>query len=135
MTTNGHTNPHTNGTNGHTNGGTNGTSKTLDWTKFGNIIDGQVRQTSETRHSINPSTLEENPEVPVSTQKDIDDAVHAARAAADAWGEVSIADRQKAVLAYADALDAAKDDFAEMLTKEQGKPVRVSSDELRGSSF
>jgi len=110
-------------TNGHTNG-TNGASKTLDWTKFSNVINGELRQTSETRHSINPSTLEENPEVPVSTQKDIDDAVNAARAAADAWADKSIAERQKAVQAYADGLDALKDDFAKMLTKEQGKPVR-----------
>jgi len=117
MTTNGTTN-------GHTNGHTNGTSKSLDWTKFANVVNGQLKNTSQTRHSINPSTLEDNPEVPVSTQEDVDEAVDAARAAADAWGEVSVADRQKAVLAYADALDAAKDDFAKMLTKEQGKPVR-----------
>lgn len=118
MSTNGHTN-------GHTNGQTNGASKTLDWTKFANVINGELRQTSETRHSINPSTLEENPEVPVSTQKEIDDAVNAARAAADSWADKSIAERQKAVQAYADGLDAVKDDFAKMLTKEQGKPVRI----------
>lgn len=106
-----------------TSNGTNGHSKSLDWTKFSNTVNGQQKQTSETRHSINPSTLEEGPEVPVSTQADVDEAVKAAREAAPAWGEVSVADRQKAVLAYADALDAAKDDFTKMLTKEQGKPV------------
>lgn len=126
-------NGHTNGRNGSN--GSNGTKSTsnLDFTTFSNIINGKPSQTTETRHSINPSTLEENPEVPVSTKQDVDDAVDAARTAAELWGDVPVADRQKAVLAYADALDAVKDDFAKMLTKEQGKPVSITPELLAGN--
>lgn len=109
--------PHAeNGVNGSSSGG-------LDFTKFSNVIDGKLSSTSKTRHGINPATDKPNPEVPVSTPEDVDRAVEAAKKVSKAWGKVSYADRRKAVLAFADALEKEKDGFARMLTKEQGKPV------------
>lgn len=95
----------------------------LDFTKFHNVIDGKLVATDKTRHGINPSTLEELPEVPVSSQADVDKAVEAAKRAQESWEDVPWADRQKAIKDLADALEAHTDDFALMLTKEQGKPV------------
>ena len=117
---------------------TNGTStepiKGIDYTTFYNIINGQPSQTSTTRHSINPSTLEANPEVPVSTQDDVDKAVDAAKTAFASWSEVPVEERRKKLHALADALLANADKLAELLVREQGKPVsRVfseSSDDL-----
>lgn len=96
---------------------------TLDFTSFGNVINGKLQGTQKTRRSINPSTLEENPEVPIATQDDIDAAVNFARTAADSWGETPVAERQAAVIAFARALESLKEDFATMLVKEQGKPL------------
>lgn len=101
---------------------TNGTSK-LDWTKFYNIIDGKLESTSKTRNSPNPSTLEANPEVPLSTPEDVDRAVQAAKKAQDAWSETPYEERQQALFKLGEALEAHADEFALMLTKEQGKPV------------
>ena len=101
---------------------TNGVSH-LDWTSFKNVINGKLTTTSKTRCSINPSTLEENPQVPVSTEKDVDDAVAAAKAAQIKWADVPVQERQKAVRDFAAALKHEKKDFAEQLVKEQGKPV------------
>lgn len=96
---------------------------TLDFTTFSNVIDGKLSATSKTRHGINPATGKPNPEVPVSTPEDVDRAVAAGQNAFKAWAKTPYAERQKAMLAFADALEQEKDAFAEMLTQEQGKPV------------
>ncbi|UPL00838.1 hypothetical protein LCI18_011772 [Fusarium solani-melongenae] len=105
----------------------------MDFTNFFNVIDGKLESTVETRHGLNPSTLEENPPVPVSTQDDVDRAVAAARVAAEAWSAIPYKQRQQAVAAFADGLEAVKDEFAVLLTKEQGKPLEVANFEVAGS--
>ena len=95
----------------------------LDWSKYENVINGKLTSTSTTRHGINPATGKANPEVPVSTQDDVDNAMTAASEAFKTWSQVSYADRQKAVLAFADAVEKEHDTFSAMLTQEQGKPV------------
>jgi acyl-CoA reductase-like NAD-dependent aldehyde dehydrogenase len=98
----------------------------LDFTSFHNIINGQLSGTAKTRRTINPSTLEENPEVPVSTREDVDKAVEAARHAAESWAEVSLEERRRLVLGFADALESVVEEFVEMNVKEMGKPVSTS---------
>ena len=93
------------------------------WSNYQNTIDGKLVGTKETRHGINPATGEANPEVPVSTQKDVDAAVEAGLKAFKTWSKTSWDERKKACLAFADALEANAQDFAKLLTKEQGKPV------------
>ncbi|KAM6536136.1 hypothetical protein FALCPG4_005653 [Fusarium falciforme] len=102
----------------------------LDFTEFYNVVDGKLESTEETRHSLNPSTLEKNPPVPVSTQKDVDRAVQAAKVAAESWAAVPYKERQKAVARFADGLETLKGIFALMLTREQGKPLQVAHREL-----
>ncbi|GJC99382.1 aldehyde dehydrogenase [Colletotrichum higginsianum] len=101
---------------------TNGTSK-LDWTRFYNVIDGKLETTSKTRHSVNPSTLEANPEVPVSTPRI---AVQAAKRAQEAWAETPYEERQKALARFGEAIEAHAEEFALMLTREQGKAFEVA---------
>ncbi|WQF84679.1 Putative aldehyde dehydrogenase domain, aldehyde/histidinol dehydrogenase [Colletotrichum destructivum] len=108
---------------------TNGTSK-LDWTKFYNVIDGKLETTSKTRYSVNPSTLEANPEVPVSTPEDVDRAVQAAKKAQEAWAETPYEERQKALARFGEAIEAHAEEFALMLTKEQGKALQFSQFEV-----
>ena len=93
------------------------------FSEFKNTINGKLTTTKETRHGINPATGKPNPEVPVSTQQDVDDAVAAGKAAFKKWSKVPWGERKKAVLAFADALEKNTNDFAKMLTQEQGKPV------------
>lgn len=93
--------------------------------EYYNTIDGKLSSTSETRHGINPASGKPLAEVPVSTQQDVDTAVAAARKAFKSWSKVPYEERQKALRDYADALEAHGDDFAKLLTSEQGKPVSV----------
>jgi hypothetical protein len=90
---------------------------------YQNTIDGRLSTTKTTRHGINPATGKPNPEVPVSTQEDVDNAVAAGLKAFESWKKTTWAERRKAVSAFADALEKHKDDFAKLLTQEQGKPV------------
>jgi acyl-CoA reductase-like NAD-dependent aldehyde dehydrogenase len=94
------------------------------------VINNQLTSTATTRHSINPATSRPNPEVPVSTQEDLDKAVKAARDAFKTWSKTSFEERRKALHAYADAIDANADGFAKTLTMEQGKPLSQSTVEV-----
>ena len=103
--------------------GSIGASKINVLEDFQNTINGELKSTEETRHGINPATGKPNPEVPVATQEDVDSAVAAGKAAFKKWSQVPTSERKKAVLAFADALEAEGDNFAKLLTQEQGKPV------------
>ncbi|KAJ6022837.1 hypothetical protein N7460_013232 [Penicillium canescens] len=105
-------------------------SEPLDFTTFFNVIDNQLSSTSQTRHGVNPANTHPNPPVPVSTQNDLDKAVKAARAAFKTWSKTSFDDRRKALLAWADAIDANADGFAKTLTMEQGKPLTQATAEV-----
>lgn len=100
----------------------NSTTK-LDFTKFYNIINGKLETTPKTRHSVNPSTLEPLPEVPLSTAEDVDRAVQAAKVAQESWAETPYEERKKAVAKLGDLLEENMNELSVMLSKEQGKPV------------
>lgn len=106
----------------------NGTTK-LDFTTFNNVINGKTVPASDgaTRHGINPATKKANPPVPVATQKDLDAAVEAGRVAFNKWKKTTVEERRDALLKFADALEAQKEEFAKLLTMEQGKPVYIIS--------
>ncbi|KAF4832473.1 putative aldehyde dehydrogenase FUS7 [Colletotrichum tropicale] len=107
----------------------NGTSK-LDFTKFYNVVNGKLETTPKTRHGLNPSTLEPLAEVPLSTAEDVDRAVQAARAAQEAWAETPYEERKKAVAKLGDLMEENLNEFAVMLSKEQGKPIGFAQFEI-----
>ena len=86
--------------------------------------------TAETRHGINPATGEPNAPVPLSTQKDLDDAVAAARKSQKAWAKTTFEERRAKLHAYADALETYRDDFVGLLIAEQGKAYALARGEL-----
>lgn len=102
----------------------------LDFTTFKNVINGQLRGTTQTRHGINPATKKPNPEVPVSTQQDVDDAVVAGRAAFKTWKKSTRDERAKGLTDLAAALKHYGDQFAKLLTEEQGKPLAAAAGEV-----
>lgn len=100
-------------------------TSSLSFETFSNIIDGELVGSAVTSRTVNPATLEENAEVPLSTVDDVNKAVRVAQRAAKVWAEVSWNDRKAALEKFAQALEEHKEEFARMLNKEQGKSVRI----------
>lgn len=101
--------------------------------EYHNVIDGQLSSTQETRHGVNPANGKPNPEVPVATKEDVDRAVAAARKAFKSWAQVPWAERQQACRSFGDALEKQADEFAKLLTQEQGKPLMFAKQEIGGA--
>ncbi|KAJ5726985.1 hypothetical protein N7493_006012 [Penicillium malachiteum] len=105
-------------------------AQVLDFSTYYNIINNKLTSTAITRHAINPATSQPNPEVPISTQEDLDKAIDAAQKAFKTWSKTSFEERRTALHAYADAIEANAEQFAQTLTMEQGKPLTQSSTEV-----
>lgn len=105
-----------------TSNGSSGGAK-LQFDTFQNVINGKLVGSSKTRHGINPATKKANSEVPIATSQDVDDAVAAAREAFKSWSKTTVEQRKKALNDYAAEFISYKDEFAKLLTREQGKPV------------
>lgn len=95
----------------------------IDFTTFLNVIDGKLENSEKTRNPVNPSTLEENPTVPVSSQQDVDKAVAAARKAQGPWAEISWADRAAALKKVGGVILEHIEELSKLVVKENGKPV------------
>lgn len=71
---------------------------------------------------VNPVTEERVAVSPVSVESDVDAAFDAARDAAASWGRTTPGERQAALLAFADALEARADDIVEAQHRNTGQP-------------
>ena len=72
---------------------------------------------------INPSNQEVLTEAPRADRAQLDEAVAAAKAVFPAWSAKPIRERGALLAKLADALEARQDEFARLLTLEQGKPL------------
>lgn len=91
---------------------------------FKNFINGSWVEPDSGKYSenINPANTEEVLGMfPLSNQNDVQKAVQAAQEAFKTWSEVPGAERGKILYKFADLLEAAVDEVAEILTKEEGK--------------
>ncbi len=88
---------------------------------------------------VDPATEESYGTSPVSSAADVDAAFAAAAAAFEEWGETTPAERQLALFRIADAVEARAEEFADLESKDTGKPraslvadeILVSVDQIR----
>lgn len=97
------------------------------FTHFTNTINGAPRGANGSSHGVDPSTRERLWEVPLASQKDADAAVSASKAAFASWSSTQWSHRQQLLLAARDILLENKVNMATLLTKEGGKPVRLTA--------
>lgn len=97
------------------------------------IVDGKPLATAESFAVIDPATGAPFADAPLASRADLDRAVDAARRAFPGWAATPIEERAQAILAIADALEAAKDELAKLLSNEQGKPIPNAGGEIMGS--
>ena len=100
---------------------------------FHNVVDGSVSDAAsgETYDIVDPSTGEVYATAPASAAEDVDRAFRAAAAAAEGWGNTTPAERQRALLKIADALEHRSEEFVRVESRDTGKPLALTtSDEL-----
>ncbi len=94
--------------------------------RYDNFIGGEWKAPVEGRYFENPSPIDGETfcEVARSTAGDIDLALDAAHAAAEAWGATSVAERANILNKIANRIEANLERLAVAETWENGKPVR-----------
>src|SRR5690348_7746520 len=90
-----------------------------------NLINGSLDDAADGRTAalINPANEEEFAEAPVSGSEDVDRALRAAADAFETWRDATPADRQKALLKLADAMEARTEEFVAIESENTGKPL------------
>ncbi len=113
------------------------TTQSVESQALRNFVDGRsVEAKSESRADIfDPTTGEVYATASVSGEADVDDAVRAAAAAFETWRDTTPAERQRALLHIADAIDAHAEELVAIEVKDTGKPIAATaSEELPPSS-
>ena len=96
----------------------------------GNLIDG-----ASTFDVINPATEEAFAQCPRADEAILNQAVAAAKAALPAWSALTADERGGYINRLADAIEARIEEFARLLTAEQGKPLDQATYEIGGSIY
>lgn len=103
---------------------------TISFDSFSNIVDGKPRGAEEQHQGINPATQEKLWDVPIATQKDVDDAVESSRKAFVGWSQTPIEKRKEYLQKYSDLYMTYADELIELLCKETGKPKMFAKMEV-----
>ena len=104
-------------------------------TDFSLLIDGKLEQSAQYLDVINPALGTVFARCPAAQRTELDRAVAAARRAFSAWRARSFVERAELVKQLSRALRAHQNELAELLTREQGKPLTQSVAEIdRGAA-
>jgi acyl-CoA reductase-like NAD-dependent aldehyde dehydrogenase len=99
------------------------------------LIDGKLVDGAQTLDVFNPATGGVLEVCPRADEAQLNEAVAAAKGAFPAWSALSYEQRRSKVEALADALEARADEFARLLTQEQGKPLPQAQGEVGGAAY
>lgn len=99
-------------------------------TDFKLLIGGELVDGEDALDVINPATGAVFARCPAAGKAQLDHAVVSARRASHAWASKSFEERAAVIKRMADVLRANQDALAELLTREQGKPISQSRDEI-----
>src|SRR5512139_144879 len=120
---------------GLTEGSTDGAESVALRTDFSLLIGGELVQSAQQLDVINPALGTVFARCPAAQAPELDRAVAAARRAFPAWRAHSFAERAALVKRLSQRLRERQNDLAELLTREQGKPLAQSVAELdRGAA-
>jgi betaine-aldehyde dehydrogenase len=99
--------------------------------QFQNIIGGKPvdAASGKTYDIVNPATGEVYAQAAASGAEDVDRAMRAAEEAFEAWGDTTPAERQKALLKMADALEERASEFVKVESQNTGKPIGMTETE------
>src|ERR1700689_3335787 len=92
--------------------------------KARNYINGEWRDGAQTFESLNPANSKETVgTAPLSTAKDVDEAVAAAKHAYESWRELSWVRRAEIIDNFAQLIKRDEEEMTRLVTRECGKPL------------
>lgn len=94
------------------------------------LIDGKLVDGASTLEVINPATGAVFATCARADEEQLEQAIAAARRAFPAWAALSHDERRGYLVRLADAMEARQGEFAELLTREQGKPLPFATAEV-----
>ena len=97
------------------------------------LINGKLVEGAGTLDVINPATGRILTAAPRADRAQLDQAVAAAKAAFPTWSATPLRQRGALLVKLAEALEAEQDEFARLLTQEQGKPLPQAQWEIAQS--
>ncbi|MFC7533717.1 gamma-aminobutyraldehyde dehydrogenase [Actinoplanes sp. GCM10030250] len=100
-------------------------------TALHNFVNGEAVAPAGGRYEdlIDPSTGEVFASAPVSGAEDVDRAMTAAASAFEKWRDTTPSDRQRALLKFADAIEARADELVAAESQNTGKPLGLTASE------
>jgi acyl-CoA reductase-like NAD-dependent aldehyde dehydrogenase len=102
---------------------------------FSMTIDGKAAPTLACFDVLNPATERVVAEAPDATPAQLDLAVASARRAAPAWAGLPLPARQQHVLGIGATITAHLEELAQLLMREQGKPLAQARQEVQRAAF
>jgi hypothetical protein len=108
------------------------TTTTSDTTTINHFINGAetAGEGSRTQPVYNPATGAVTGELRLANRADLDTTVAAARAAADSWGDISLAKRTAVLFKFRELVASHIDELAELITAEHGKVLSDAKGEI-----
>ena len=104
-------------------------------TEFHMLIDGKLVDGPTTFDVVNPATGQAFAKCPKADSAQLNQAVAAAKAAFPAWSKRPIEERAGMVQKISELLEARMEEFARLLSTEQGKPLDQARYEMFGAIF
>jgi betaine-aldehyde dehydrogenase len=100
-------------------------------TELRNFVGGGYADTAEGRRAdlVDPSTGEVFASAPVSGAEDVDRAYRTAATAFETWRDTTPADRQKALLGFADLVEEHAEELVALESQNTGKPIGLTASE------
>jgi acyl-CoA reductase-like NAD-dependent aldehyde dehydrogenase len=98
--------------------------------EYTHTIDGQAETSATHFDVINPATGAVFASAPDASPEQLDRAVSAAQRAYGSWQRISFAERRVIIEKFSESLAAHADEIAEILTREQGKPLSDAKGEV-----
>ncbi|MCT2043600.1 aldehyde dehydrogenase family protein [Pseudoclavibacter alba] len=93
----------------------------MSWNTAQELLDAITDETG--REVFDPATGELIGKAPVANEADLEDAIARAQAAQKAWAAKPVVERNELLVKAAEAIEAAAEPLAEILSREQGKPL------------
>jgi succinate-semialdehyde dehydrogenase/glutarate-semialdehyde dehydrogenase len=93
-------------------------------------IDGEWIDTADKIDVINPATKDVIAAVPNGREKEAKQAVDAAHEAFKSWSKKTAAERSAYLMKWHALIEEAKEEIGELMTREQGKPVKEAIGEV-----